>query len=150
MINIYLGSVVLTNVDFRNTEASEYSVPYGTFPSDTSGSDIGLDDRIYSVPGIITATKLDNFCWRPCDARASFNKDMPAPSGSFIWNGGTVYGHNIDMNPGVGVKAGGTEYERFSPFLNLSRLDNVSIDGLNIEHCFMFETREATPSLFTI
>ena len=49
------------------------------------------------------------------------------------------------MNPGKWLEY----HERFSPFLNLNRLDEVHISGLNITHSFMFDTKDVTPSLFT-
>ena len=51
---------------------------------------------IYSAPGIITANKrsTDNSC-----AFLGDEINVPAPCGRFVWKGGSVKGHNIDMNP---------------------------------------------------
>ena len=51
------------------------------------------------------------------------------------------------MNPGL---ANETDNERFNPFLNLSRLSYVEISNLTIDNNFMIQTKDHTPSLFTI
>ena len=78
-----------------------------------AGTEFGLNQEIYTVPGIITATKFNESLWKTDQETTT----VPAPSGKFIWNGGNVSGHNIDMNPAS------VDYERFAPFLNLKLLD---------------------------
>ena len=75
----------------------------------------GSDDLTYGAPGIITSTKLT--AASPCSFFGV--NDVPAPCGRFIWRGGSITGHNIDMNPGQDSN------ERFLPFLNLNRVDEV-------------------------
>ena len=147
VINIYLGQVLLTNVDFENTEASSSSMVYGPDLTVDTDFEVGLSHKIYAVPGIITATKDRYVAWKE-----SHNGDegISAPSGRFIWNGGSVTGHNIDMNPTLWGSEPHDRYERFSPFLNLNRLEEVQISGLNITNSFMFDTLKETPSLFTV
>ena len=129
---------------------------YSDIFEDRITSEVGLDDRIYSVPGIITATKST---WEVD------NGDIPYSSGTFVWDGGIVDGHNIDMYPFyesedykygnlnratfTDDKSYSFKSERFSPFLNLNRVARVEISGLHIKNSYMFETREETPSLFT-
>ena len=50
-------------------------------------------DRYYEVPGIITATS------KGVEGCAGGFGDRPKPCGRFEWRGGSVIGHNIDMNP---------------------------------------------------
>ena len=54
------------------------------------------------------------------------------------------------MNPYSGSYDITDQGERWNPFLNLSRLDLVEIRGLKVFRNFMIDTREVTPSLFTI
>ena len=55
-----------------------------------------MNDHYYSVPGIITATKKDNICG---EEKLWSIPNIAAPCGKFSWIGGSVTGHNIDMNP---------------------------------------------------
>ena len=86
----------MTNVDFENTEAWLSMAYSEEFPIE-SGMELGLTDKFYEVPGIITAIPGDNATENNNDAWSKFN--VPSPRGRFIWNGGSVVGHNIDMNP---------------------------------------------------
>ena len=76
----------------------------------------------------------------------SWQVNIPRPCGKFRWISGSVTGHNIDMNP----YQSDDDPERFNPFLNLSRLDIVIIQDINVSKSFMIDTKEFTPSLFTI
>ena len=62
VINIYTGEVLLNNVDFENTIAAMDSMPYNEIFVNDIGTELGLSDNYYKVPGIITATKIDTEC----------------------------------------------------------------------------------------
>lgn len=104
-------------------------------------------DRVLAVPGIITATSES---WWGC---ANGFGDRPAPCGRFEWRGGSVTGHNIDMNPYTPSEKdsdGNWIYDySFQPFLNLIHLDEVIISEVTAKHNFMM-TSESSPSLFTV
>ena len=98
VINLYDGEIVLENVDFENTEAATASMAWSMSFDINPRTEIGYTDRNYAVPGIITSSKNylpaypDNDGWKS-------TVEIPAPRGKFTWIGGSVTGHNIDMNP---------------------------------------------------
>ena len=110
MLYLNKGEIILTDVDFENTEAQHNGMGHNIFFSEGVS-----DDQTYDAVGIITSTK--NTSAEPCNFLGVNN--VPAPCGRFIWKGGSVTGHNIDMNPGQ------DNDERFNPFLNLNRIDEV-------------------------
>ena len=144
VIHIYKGEVILTDVDFENTEASSESMAWGEDFLVPEWLTTVYHDKYYAVAGIISATKKEfytnenNIVW---DA----SERVPAPSGKFTWKGGSVTGHNIDMNP---MKI--DDYERFVPFLSLNRLELVDISGITFTHNFMMETAWNTWSLLSV
>ena len=114
------------------------------------GVELGYSSNIFAVPGIITATKINREC-----TRSQYHANFVQPCGKFSWIGGSVTGHNIDMNPFQ--DSDGDKFseinERFNPFLNLNRLSDVHISGITVSKNFMIATLDFapwTPSLFTI
>ena len=99
------------------------------------------------MPGIITATP-----WNWVECENGFG-DRPAPCGRFEWRGGSVTGHNIDIDPYAAYQKDSDGnllyFVLFNPFLNLIQLSEVIISDVKVMHSFMM-SQENTPSLFTV
>ena len=76
----------------------------------------------FSVEKMDLITSIKNKCANWIDDSYSSSAFVASPSGRFIWNGGSVIGHNIDMNP---IAKSEMSELWFLPFLNLSHLDEV-------------------------